>query len=196
MKSMMIAAVAGFTGLATASPFLTQVGERQTNIQAPRGASLTLDIDLVNAESRDGFGNPVNQVFTFDLGAGAHVTGLGWDVTIQTVGASWLSEARAEFTNNDLDNLTGVGITPGVNDGAPGTATYSSGGILDLIGLDLDFVLDADGILRVELWETFVDNAGSADAIWNGTLTVQYVPTPGALAVLGLGGLVAGRRRR
>lgn len=194
MKSMMIAAVAGFTGLATASPFLTQVGERPTNIQSPRGGSLTLNIDLVDVESRDGFGAAVNEVFNFNLGAGAHITGLGWDVTIATVGGSWLSEARVEFTDTAI--TTGVGITPGVGENAPGTMNFSSGGVLDLIGLDLDFFLGADGNLRVEFWETFVDNAGSADAIWNGTLTVQYIPTPGALAVLGLGGLVAGRRRR
>ncbi|MCC5822245.1 MAG: hypothetical protein LAT64_09450 [Phycisphaerales bacterium] len=194
MKSMMIAAVAGFTGLATASPFLTQVGERPTNIQSPRGGSLTLNIDLVNVESRDGFNAAVNEVFNFNLGAGAHITGLGWDVTIATVGASWLSEARVEFTDTGI--TTGVGITPGVGENSPGTMSFNSGGILDLVGLDLDFFLGADGNLRVEFWETFVDNPGSADAIWNGTLTVQYIPTPGALAVLGLGGLVAGRRRR
>ncbi len=32
--------------------------------------------------------------------------------------------------------------------------------------------------------------------VQNATLTINAIPTPGALAVLGLGGLVAGRRRR
>lgn len=194
MKSMMIAAVAGFTGLATASPFLTQVGERQTNMVAPQGNVLEYSFDLVDVESVDGLGAATNTVLTPNLGANAHIVGVSWDVTIQTVGASWLSEAVVAFTNT-TDTTTGLFLTPGVNDGAPGTATYSSGGFLSLIDNDLDFFLSADGILRTEFFESFDDGPG-VDAIWNGNITIQYIPTPGALAVLGLGGLVAGRRRR
>lgn len=192
MKNVIIAAVAGFAGLATANPFLHQAGERAPS-QAPRGTALTTVINLNNVESRDALRNPVNIVQNVNLGANAQVIGIGWDVTIETVGFSWRSEVRIAFENTGIN--TGVFLAPGT-DASPGFGSYSSGGILSLVDLNLDFVVDADGLLRLEFWETFVDNPGSADAILNGTLTVQYIPTPGALAVLGLGGLVATRRRR
>lgn len=192
MKTAMIAAVAGFAGLAAANPFLHQAGERLPT-QAPRGTAQTLVINLNNVESRDALRAAVNIVQTYNIGANAQVTGIGWDLNLATVGASWRNEAVIAFENTALS--TGVFLTPG-SEGSPGVGNYSSGGIVDLIGLALDFAVGGDGLLRLEFFETFVDNVGSADAIWNGTLSVQYVPTPGALAVLGLGGLVAGRRRR
>lgn len=192
MKTAMIAAVAGFAGIAAANPFLHQAGERIAT-QAPRGAAQTLTINLNNVESRDALRAPINIVQNFNLGANAQVIGIGWDLTIETVGASWRNEARVAFENTAL--TTGVFLTPGT-DASPGIGSYSSGGIVNLVDLALDFAVGGDGLLRVEFWESFVDNPGSADAILNGTLTVQYIPTPGALAVLGLGGLVAGRRRR
>ena len=192
MKTAMIAAVAGFAGLAAANPFLHQSGERIA-VDAPRGAAQTLTINLTNVESRDGLGNPVNVVQNFNIGANAQVIGIGWNLTLETVGLSWRNEATISFENSGQS--TGVFLTPGT-EGSPGIGNYNSNGIVDLVGLALDFAVDGDGLLRVEFFETFVDNVGSADAIWNGTLTVQYIPTPGALAVLGLGGLVAGRRRR
>ena len=59
-------------------------------------------------------------------------------------------------------------------------------------------VLDASGMLSIEVHEVgFDDNPGDIDSFFNsGTVTISYVPAPGALAVLGMGGLVAGRRRR
>lgn len=192
MKTVMIAAVAGFAGLATANPFLHQAGDRIPT-QAPRGTAVTTVINLNNVESRDELRNAINIVQNINLGANAQVIGIGWDLTIETVGLSWLNEARVAFEDSTLS--TGVFLTPGT-DGFPGVGNYSSGGIVNLVDLALDFAVGADGNLRVEFWESFVDNPGSADAILNGTLTVQYIPTPGALAVLGLGGLVATRRRR
>ncbi len=193
MKTVMIAAVAGFAGLATANPFLHQAGERAPNTQAPRGTALTTVINLTNVESRDALRAPINIVQNVNLGANAQVIGIGWDLTIETIGFSWRNEARVAFEDSALS--TGVFLTPGT-DASPGFGSYSSGGIVNLVDLALDFTVGADGVLRLEFWESFVDNPGAADAILNGSLTIQYVPTPGALAVLGLGGLVATRRRR
>jgi len=192
MKTVMIAAIAGFAGLATANPFLHQAGER-TPTQAPRGAALTTVINLSNVESRDALRAPINIVQNVNLGANAQVIGIGWNVNIATIGGSWRNEAVIAFENTALS--TGVFLTAGT-DASSGNTTYSSGGIVDLVGINLDFAVDANGLLRLEFFESFDDVTGAADAILNGTLTVQYIPTPGALAVLGLGGLVATRRRR
>jgi uncharacterized protein (TIGR03382 family) len=197
MKSMMIATVAGFAGLATASPFFAN-GVQATNPgqYTTRGAAQTATLDLTGFTSFDSLGSAINETATMALGANATVIGIGWDnVTIQTVGASWLSEAVIYF----VDSPIGLQLSVGSADSFSGTGTYSSGGILDLASIDptFPFQVGADGILDIEFYDSFDDVAGAADAFFlGGTLTIQYVPTPGALAVLGLGGLVAGRRRR
>jgi hypothetical protein len=99
-------------------------------------------------------------------------------------------------------------LTPGVADDIAGTASYGSGGIIDLIGLGLDFYVRGDGILRLEFSESFNDLSSGADGRWDrGTLSIRYagadsevreVPEPGTLMLLGLGlsglGLGLGRR--
>lgn len=196
MKSIMIATVAGFAGLATASPFFSNAGAPVNAPQLSTRGGLTMTLDLAGFTSYDELGNAINDTAGINLGGDFLVTGLGWsNVTIQTVGASWLSEATIYF----LDSPIGLQLSVGAADATPGTGTYSSGGILDLASIDPDFpfTAGADGIVNIEFYDGFVDNVGSADALYlSGTLTIQYTPTPGALAVLGLGGLVAGRRRR
>lgn len=198
MKNVIIAAVAGFAGLATANPFFHNGGAADISnatVSAPRGN--TVSIDLAGIQSWDAAGSALNELLSVNIGANATVTGLGWDnVVIEAIGFSWISEARINFLNSAI----GLNLAPGSADAFPGTGgPYSSGGILDLASIDptFPFQVGADGNLNLEFFESFDDVAGAADANWlSGTLTVQYVPTPGALAVLGLGGLVATRRRR
>ena len=60
-------------------------------------------------------------------------------------------------------------------------------------------VLGADGMLDIEFYETeWNDNSAAVDSFYEAgsSITLTYTPAPSALAVLGLGGLVAGRRRR
>ena len=90
-------------------------------------------------------------------------------------------------------------LTPGVGDYFAGTSTYTSGGVVDLVGLALDFNVGGDGNLRMEYFEGYDDYANAIDGYWlNGTLTIAYeaVPAPGAMALFGAAGFVAARRRR
>ena len=50
------------------------------------------------------------------------------------------------------------------------------------------------GEWRVEIFEDFDDSG--VDGFLNGSITINKIPAPSALALLGMGGLVAGRRRR
>jgi hypothetical protein len=150
-----------------------------------------------NIQSWDPYDDADNVTDSIFLGANAHITGIGWDVELMTLrDPSWLSEIAVAFENSSGLQLS---LAPGAGDNFGGSAFYSSGGVVDLIGLGLDFNLGADGILGLDFFESFDDFGNSAEGLWKqGALTIQYevIPAPGAIAVLGLGGLVAARRRR
>ena len=144
-------------------------------------------------------GTAGNTVLSFNVGAGSSVVGIGWDVNNTATSPSWLSEMAVGFRNTD--NTGGVNLTVGQGDDLPGTKSYSSGGVLDLIGLGLSFTANANGLVRVEFYESFNDPEVNPDGIWNsGSLTLRVVPVPEpatygmmALGLLAMGAFV--RRR-
>lgn len=195
-----VTALATIAGIATASPYF-EAGDAQGVTSAQAGPFGTLTIDIANTGSWDFEGAPGNtntpwgDIDWANCSCDVRITGIGWDVNISTFGDSWLSEATMRFED-------ALYLTVGAGDDFAGSASYSSGGILDLTSLTtpLDFFLSADNILDIEFFESFDDVENAIDAIYGAgsTLTIQYelVPAPGALAILGLSGLVASRRRR
>lgn len=160
-------------------------------------ADLYVNTFATDVDSFDAQGSAFNVVQSANLGVGSHITGIGWDLNLRTLGASWLSEAVIGFG----DGPTGaVNLTPGIGDDFSGGAAYSSGGVVDLVGLGLDFFLTT-GNLNMEFFESFDDGVGAVDSKWlaGSALTIQYtsaVPEPASFAVLGLGVAVLLRRRR
>lgn len=206
MKVLSIIAIAGLASAATANPLYSN-NEASQLPQTGTLASGQFDLNLDNVASWDASGSSNNVVMLVDLNAAlggvagsfASMTGIGWDVTISTVGASWLSETTAYFDDNIAPDGMGLFLSPGAGDDLPGTASYSSGGIIDLSDNGIADIALADGILRIEFQESFDDITGDIDSFINGTFTIvadYTVPAPAGLAVLGLGGLVAARRRR
>lgn len=195
MKAIALTTLAAAAGLATASPYLN-TGLTEYTVNNAGAATATITVDISGIASNDEQGNPINETLSIALGLGAEVTGIGWDVNLTSVGGSWASEAVIDFEGQ-------IFLTVAAGDDFPVTsANYASGGILDLsddVGLP-NITLGGDGNLDLEFFESFVDNAGSADNIFEAGsslfLQVRGIPTPGSLAILGLGGLVAGRRRR
>lgn len=166
-------------------------------LSASAASAAVFNINVNQVFSFEGPGDPLNVVQLVNTGiANGQVVSIGWDVTLFADSPSWLSELTVGFSS--LSNPAGgVSVSPGFGDDFAGTASYTSGGLIDLVGLGFDFTLDADGILRLEFFEGFNDFALDWDGIWiSGTLSVEVIPAPSTAALMGFAGLVASRRRR
>lgn len=165
-------------------------------------------VDVSNTLSVDGSGSPNNVVMLVDVAAcvglpsGTPVlfNGIGWDVNlfadpaVGTLGGSWLTELAI-----NLGPSAGPGfgyVAPG-DDGLgtnqhPGTEHFAEP--VFKIGADLAL---PDGVLKMEFFEVFNDDAG-ADGAWlaNSTVTIQVVPEPASLALCAIGALALIRRKR
>ena len=145
-------------------------------------------IDVTGIPSMDLLDDPDNITVSTNIGAGMIITGIGWDLTIGTIGISWLSEARTRWST---DAGSFVFVTPGDGEYDPGTNAYSSGGIIDLNDAGIGYTTNINGNTAVQFFESFDDYPGSVDAYdLTGTYTLQYV-IPEPTLILGAG-LLAG----
>jgi hypothetical protein len=195
MKAIALTTLAAAAGLATASPFLAS-GLTNTGVGTAGSATSSMTIDISGFNSWDLQGAVVNETLSMFVGNNAVITGIAWDVSLSTFNMSWASEAVMDFEGQ-------IFLTVGASDDFPVTnANYNSGGVLDLTDAGVpNIVVGADGILDINFFEGFDDVAGEIDATYlaGSTITIVgqgIVPAPASLALIGLGGLAAGRRRR
>jgi len=151
--------------------------------------------------SNDGFGSPINERRSINVGQNALITGIGFNVTLFADSPSWLSEMVVAFI--DDDDVDQVLLRPGVGINAAGTQAFSSNGIVDLVGLGLSFNVGASGVLTLEFFEGFDDFPNDWDGIWqSGLLTIQattpgtVVPEPATVGLLAFGLIAIGVVRR
>jgi subtilisin family serine protease len=136
-----------------------------------RGGGPSLSVD--GMETHGSLGNPANSSMTLEIGVGNQVTGIGYEVTIETFGGSWLSESRLAILSNSGDSLgSGAEIIPGQGDNAGGVQTYSSGGIVAL-GTPVD--ANGAGEIYLEWFESFVDDE-FPDSIWSDPASGAVLP--------------------
>lgn len=184
-----------FAGISAASP-VANTNLESLNIQDPANTPTTLTIDISGVSSGDAQGSPINEMLTSFFPSQFQITGVSWDLNIETIGASWLSEANIRLHNSD--ETGSFTFAPGVGFDNPGTMNFV--GFIDLVALGADFTTNADNLLNIEFFESFDDVPGGIDAFYQSgsslTIHLKKVPAPGSLALLGLGGLVAARRRR
>lgn len=160
----------------------------------------TFTFDFENLYSVDEKGADGNVRLSFELGAGAFITGFSWDVDVTAFAPSFLSELTLDFTNT-----LGVGaeFSPAPEDYASGS--WAGAGSVDLVNSGVSFYLQPDGMLHLEFHEFYDDEAGAPDGLWrSGSLGFDYVAAPipePATYALWAAGLWAvagwrGRRRR
>jgi hypothetical protein len=160
-------------------------------------------VNFNNDLSMDPYGDPDNLVAMADMDtyfpgySNFKVVGIGWDVDLYADSPSWLSELV--IASEDSTQTNGVFLTPGIGDDFSGSGTYSSGGVLDLVSLALDFNLNPDNVLRLELFEGFDDYPNDWDGIWtSGSVTyrMEAVPEPASIVAVAAGLALVARRRR
>ncbi len=166
----------------------------------------------------------VTTVFTVDVIAtadfGTHVAGgafeldsTGADAAVVNVDASasmWAAigeNDRGYLGNGDHAGLVfGQVIFPPFLNPAPESA-FANGDVIVgslvievLAGstglLNLNLAADGQSPFGLEIWDEATGEFNNAGAGSYGSASVNLVPAPSAMALLGLGGLVAGRRRR
>lgn len=162
----------------TATPIVT--------LDLPAAGIYAIDLSDLTSNAVQGDGsNVVIQLNTF---AGARVVGVGWDVTLSVPSPGVLSDSLIGVVDGAGD---GVVLNPGEGVSFPGSLSFASSPMIQPLGA---MAFDAPGAVLVELHQAF--GGPTASYLDESTLYIQIVPTPGAAATLGLGGLLAARRRR
>lgn len=153
------------------------------------------NIDLSGRVHNNLQGSSWNTVLRLDLGDDDLVlAGIGWDLSATSQHDLPLEGLRIAVLNANGD---GVLLDPFMGQGGvgAGVATFD---LHDLIADGMDFELTG-GEVFIEFFVSSNEFAGPEGWYATGsglTLQTAPVPTPGALALLGLGGIGAIRRRR
>jgi PEP-CTERM motif len=158
------------------------------------GTDLVVDVAGINTNGEEG--DAANTVMFFQLLPGALVDAVSWSTTQTAFAPSWLSEMTISFVNSAGD---GVVLSPGAGDDFAGNASYAESALLSDFGLA--FNVGADGLLRVEIFESFDDASVNPDGLFvSGNVTFSnVVPEPATYGMMALGLFAVGaaaRRRR
>jgi hypothetical protein len=195
MKTIALAAIAGLATAATAGGFSLTLVPSATSVDTSGGAaSVTVTV----------FGN---------AGVGTHMLGgaFGIDGSGDTGAVTGMSWAAADWSlfntdggyagNADYNNVVfGQLVIPPAFPPAPGSDLGMAIGSFTITGEGtglVNFALTAGSPFTLEVVD---NNTGATQndggAISLASVDISFVPAPSAMALLGLGGLVAGRRRR
>ncbi len=156
----------------------------RTPVFVGESGRLSAVVNIDTYFSWDSYGDVSNDVPVLDLavllglpsGTAVTMTGIGWDVVIDTTTpgqGSYLSEATMYFDDNIAPDGSGLHLSPGAADASVGIGYYNSGGILDLTDNGIPDIILCDGMLRLEFYESYDD----ADDAIDGNYTDPAAPT-------------------
>lgn len=128
-----------------------------------------LTINLTGESSIDGVDDVDNTTLSQSFSGAKDVVGVDFaNISLSTVGASWCSEAVIGFDGE-------ISLTPSLQ-GSPGPCADLPFNAFFNLG-DLGLIYTSAGTVNVQLFESFSDNANSADANYtSGTITVFGCP--------------------
>jgi len=160
----------------------------------------TLFVDMTGFSSDLGFPG-FGSSTTVNIGAGSTITNIEFtNFTFESFGFSWTNELAvgvtdglAPFTSPYWESqVPGSGGAPGVI--GPVNAAFNNPGLY----LSTEGFATVTGTLTVYVYELLNDAVNPDATVSSGGITITYtaIPAPGAVALLGLAGLVGGRRRR
>jgi uncharacterized repeat protein (TIGR01451 family) len=138
----------------------------KNNLLSTPNSSVTLDFSLAIGESWDAIGSSNNVLL--NCFNGKSITAFEYtDVTIQTVGGSFFSEAIIYFSSsaNEDDGLNAIKLKIGTTNETSGTASFSSMGILDLTDSGQPDILSLpDNKFNLQFYEHIDDEVDAIDA--------------------------------
>ena len=160
---------------------------------AMAGGSMVIDLGGLTS---NGFQNGTDGNITIATGlSGVTITSVDYNINASGNGVSWFEE----MTYSLWDGAVGGTL---LADGSTGALSYAPGAqtsfFVNSTAVGNHDIADvATTGLVIELHEWSFDDVVGPDATYNAgsTLTINYVPAPAGLAVLGLFGLARRRRR-
>ena len=199
-SSIALVAVAGFAAAASAQNFSLSISGAPATVDATAGATITVDI----IGDSDFGTHMLGGAFTMTSGS-AMVDNMTWSA------ASWSSfntdggyAGGGDYGQVIFGQLVIPGVPP-FDQPAPGSELGSAIGSFQIqiaagSNGQLDLSLSAGSPFSLEVLDlatgaTMQSSAGQL-ALNGASINVTSIPAPSAMALLGLGGLVAGRRRR
>lgn len=143
--------------------------------------------------------------FSVNVASAGALASLDFDITVDAGGpggnASWGSEVFMSLTHDASGyTFTADGNDIDLTDDGPNDLLFgwgNSGGVFSFAGNAAAGPLaDASGSWTITLIDQFDDFGADHGYLSGSTVTINQIPAPAGLAILGLGGLAAARRRR